>query len=156
MRYIDNVSEVIDFSGETPVTVVSNNVRTYLNQPTVIPHCPGRQSCRCCRSACDIFRREEDFHDNCRAREDCRQQKLLARRLRNKPGLPQRQNRLRLLRLRVLLSLPLQLAFLIKKLSDKSRRAFFEIWRKSIFTRVARINGQTNLFRRQCATSRRA
>ncbi|MFR7767007.1 MAG: hypothetical protein ACLU1U_07215 [Lachnospiraceae bacterium] len=72
MRYIDNVSEVIDFSGETPVTVVSNNVRTYLNQPTVIPHCPGRQSCRCCRSACDIFRREEDFHDNCRAREDCR------------------------------------------------------------------------------------
>ena len=72
MRYIDNVSEVIDFSGETPVTVVSNNVRTYLNQPTVIPHCPDRQSCRCCRSACDIFRREEDFHDNCRARENCR------------------------------------------------------------------------------------
>ena len=72
MRYIDNVSEVIDFSGETPVTVVSNNVRTYLNQPTVIPHCPDRQSCRCCRNACDIFRREEDFHDNCRAREGCR------------------------------------------------------------------------------------
>ena len=69
MRYIDNVSEVIDFSGETPVTVVSNNVRTYLNQPTVIPHCPDRQSCRCCRSACDIFRREEDFHDNCRAHQ---------------------------------------------------------------------------------------
>lgn len=45
---------------------------------------------------------------------------------------------------------------LIKKLSDKSRRAFFEIWRKSIFTRVARINGQTNLSRRLCATSRRA
>ena len=72
MRYIADVSEVIDFSGETPVTVVSNNVRTYLNQPTVIPHCPDRQSCRCCRNACDIFRREEDFHDNCRAREGCR------------------------------------------------------------------------------------
>ena len=55
MRYIDNVSEVIDFSGETPVTVVSNNVRTYLNQPTVIPHCPDRQSCRCYRFEVHLY-----------------------------------------------------------------------------------------------------
>lgn len=47
MRFIDNISEVTYFSGEMPVTVQSNNVRTILNQPRIIPHCSDRCDRRC-------------------------------------------------------------------------------------------------------------
>lgn len=163
MRYIDNVSEVIDFSGRN-ARDGGQQQRKNLFEPTD-RHPPLSRQAKLplLSQRVRYFPPRGGFSRQLpRARRlsaqrlRLRQQKLLARRLRNKPGLPQRQNRLRLLRLRVLLPLPLQFAFLIKKLSDKSRRAFFEIWRKSIFTRVARINGQTNLSRRLCATSRRA
>ena len=65
MRFIDNISEVTYFSGETPVTVQSNNVRTILNQPRIIPHCSDR-----CDRRCDFDRCGRNARNDCDRRCD--------------------------------------------------------------------------------------
>ncbi|MDE6211723.1 MAG: hypothetical protein K2L61_02655 [Clostridia bacterium] len=53
MATITNLSNVTDYSGETPITTYSNPVTTIVNQPNQPPFVPRMAPCPPCNCSCN-------------------------------------------------------------------------------------------------------